>query len=117
MPEPRTWSDDELTVARAASSIPRPGEGAWLNAGTFTAYWQQVARAVIDALKNDGWRPPSASGPVGWYVPPEATHCPRCGDQNWDDTRLCLTCTYPDDPCSLRPWEMHPDAPARRRHG
>jgi ribosomal protein L37E len=27
--------------------------------------------------------------------------CDRCGDQNYDgETRVCLTCTYPDDPCS-----------------
>lgn len=57
MIEPRTWSDDELTVVRAASSVPRPGEGAWLNAGTFTAYWQAVARAVLDALDDAGWAP------------------------------------------------------------
>lgn len=44
------WTDDELTVARAASSVTRPGEGVWLNAGTFTAYWHAVARAVLDAL-------------------------------------------------------------------
>lgn len=40
-------------------------------------------------------------GEPGWYVPADATHCPRCGDQNWDDTRLCLTCTHPDDPYSV----------------
>ncbi len=35
-------------------------------------------------------------GEVGWYVPAGAHWCPRCGDQNWDDNRLCLTCTYGD---------------------
>jgi hypothetical protein len=40
-------------------------------------------------------------GEPSWYVPADATHCPRCGDQNWDDTRMCLTCTHPDDPCSV----------------
>lgn len=48
----RAWTEDELTVARAASSVQRPGEGAWLNAGTFTDYWQQVARAVIEAQRE-----------------------------------------------------------------
>lgn len=37
---------------------------------------------------------------VGFLVPHAVEHCPRCGDTNYDDDRICLTCTYPDDPCS-----------------
>jgi len=36
---------------------------------------------------------------VGFLVTGE--WCDRCGDRNYDDkTRVCQTCTYPDDPCS-----------------
>lgn len=35
---------------------------------------------------------------VGFLV--TGDHCDRCGDTNYDDTRTCLTCTNPDDPCS-----------------
>lgn len=56
MPD-RPWTEDERIVARAASSIPHPGEGAWLNAGTFRSYWQAVAAAVLDALTAVGWEP------------------------------------------------------------
>jgi hypothetical protein len=36
-----------------------------------------------------------------FYVEAGADRCGRCGDTNFDDLRVCLTCTYPDDPCSL----------------
>lgn len=37
----------------------------------------------------------AVEGDVGWFVPVGALRCPRCRDQNWDEsTRLCLTCTY-----------------------
>lgn len=56
MPE-RRWSDaDRELVKRAAASVPRPGEGAWLNAGTFSQYWDEVTSAVLDALTAAGWR-------------------------------------------------------------
>lgn len=35
-----------------------------------------------------------------FYVDPGKDHCNRCGDTNYDRNRVCLTCTYPDDPCS-----------------
>lgn len=41
-------------------------------------------------------------GEVGWYIPAidndimEPRSCPRCGDQNYDEHLLCLTCTYGD---------------------
>lgn len=39
----------------------------------------------------------AAEGEVGWYVPAGALWCPRCGDQNWDEGRRCITCTDGDD--------------------
>lgn len=57
MPD-RRWSDaDRDLVKRAAVSVPRPGEGAWLNAGTFSRYWDEVTSAVLDALTAAGWAP------------------------------------------------------------
>lgn len=44
----------------------------------------------------DGMAAP-AEGVPGWYVPAGATHCPRCGDQNWETDRRCITCTDGDD--------------------
>jgi hypothetical protein len=39
------------------------------------------------------------SGLVGFYV--DGAWCGHCGDVNYDEeTRLCLTCAYPDDPSS-----------------
>jgi ribosomal protein L37E len=35
-------------------------------------------------------------GELGWYVPDGHTFCPRCGDQNWNEHRLCITCTHGD---------------------
>lgn len=56
MPE-RCWSDDDRElVKRAAVSVPRPGEGAWLNAGTFSRYWDEVTSAVLEGLTAAGWR-------------------------------------------------------------
>jgi len=47
-----------------------------------------------------------ASGEAGYFVPRTHDHCTRCGDQNFDGTtRVCLTCTYPDHPCSRVYWE------------
>lgn len=46
-------------------------------------------------------------GEVGWHVPPGQDWCQRCGDTNYDGrTRLCLTCTYPEHPCSAVHWEV-----------
>jgi len=36
-------------------------------------------------------------GEAGWYVPSDVVWCPRCGDQNWTDERICITCTDGDD--------------------
>lgn len=37
---------------------------------------------------------------VGYLV--LGDRCDRCGDVNFDEgSRVCLTCTYPDDPCSV----------------
>lgn len=44
----------------------------------------------------DGMAAP-VEGEPGWYVPAGATHCPRCGDQNWTEARRCITCTDGDD--------------------
>lgn len=46
------------------------------------------------------------TGEPGWYVPAGATHCPRCGDGNWDKRRICLTCTNPPTP-ELHPWQEY----------
>lgn len=36
---------------------------------------------------------------IGFFV--TGDRCGRCGDVNYDDrTRICLTCTYPNDPSS-----------------
>lgn len=35
---------------------------------------------------------------VGFLV--TGDRCDRCGDVNFDEARVCLTCTYPDAPCS-----------------
>jgi ribosomal protein L37E len=44
---------------------------------------------------------------VGYLVVGE--HCDRCGDTNYDPhTRICLTCTYPDDPSSRAYLECRP---------
>ncbi|GAA2347433.1 hypothetical protein [Dactylosporangium salmoneum] len=38
-------------------------------------------------------------GAIGFLV--TGHWCDRCGDTNYDPaTRECLTCTFPDDPCS-----------------
>jgi hypothetical protein len=43
--------------------------------------------------------PVAVEGDVGFLV--LGDWCDRCGDTNFDEaTRVCLTCTYPDDPCS-----------------
>jgi len=47
---------------------------------------------------------------VGFLV--AGDRCDRCGDVNYDEeTCTCLTCTYPDDPCSasyLKPGDPLP---------
>lgn len=44
-------------------------------------------------------RPAAVEGEVGFLV--LDAWCDRCGDTNYDEaTRVCLTCTFPDDPCS-----------------
>jgi hypothetical protein len=44
---------------------------------------------------------------VGFFVGGE--WCGRCGDQNYDPaTKLCLTCTYPNDPCSRAYLDANP---------
>jgi hypothetical protein len=55
------------------------------------AEWSESRIAVADGMVAP------AEGEPGWYVPEGATHCPRCGDQNWDVTRKCITCTDGDD--------------------
>lgn len=45
----------------------------------------------------DGMAAPAVGGEPGWYVPAGAIACPRCGDQNWDESRRCITCTDGDD--------------------
>jgi ribosomal protein L37E len=51
-------------------------------------YWQPIANLE-----------PPTIGEVGFLV--TGDHCDRCGDTNYDeDTLVCLTCYYPDDPCS-----------------
>lgn len=45
----------------------------------------------------DGMAAPAVGGVPGWYVPAGALWCPRCGDQNWDEGRRCITCTDGDD--------------------
>jgi hypothetical protein len=44
--------------------------------------------------RNDTLVPAVLTGESGYYVPSNATHCRRCGDTNWDDDRLCITCTH-----------------------
>jgi hypothetical protein len=49
----------------------------------------------------------TVTGEPGSYLPVGQDWCPRCGDTNADEvTRLCLSCTYPDDPCSWHPYEQ-----------
>lgn len=48
--------------------------------------------------------PRVVTGTVGFLV--TGHWCDRCGDTNYDaTTRECLTCTYPDDPCSRVYWD------------
>ncbi len=51
--------------------------------------WAQGRVASVDGE--------AVAGEPGWYVPVGASSCPRCGDQNWDVTRKCITCTDGDD--------------------
>ena len=42
---------------------------------------------------------------IGFLVLPGHDHCDRCGDLNYDpETRICLSCTYPDAPTSYQPF-------------
>lgn len=43
---------------------------------------------------SDALVPAVLTGEPGYYVPPNVSHCRRCGDTNWDDGRMCITCTY-----------------------
>jgi hypothetical protein len=52
-------------------------------------------------------RPVIKPSQVGYLVLGE--WCDRCGDTNYDArTRVCLTCTFPDDPCSRAYLEARP---------
>lgn len=52
---------------------------------------------------------PAVDGEVGFFV--VGDWCDRCGDQNYDETtRACLTCTFPDHPCSRAYLDARGDA-------
>jgi ribosomal protein L37E len=65
--------------------------------GAITADGYGVVMQAIEQTGTDV----ALSGEVGFLV--TGQHCDRCGDVNYDTataTRVCLTCTYPDHPCS-----------------
>jgi hypothetical protein len=53
-------------------------------------------RGILAALSKPKPAPPPDQ--VGFLV--TGDRCDRCGDTNHTDDGVCLTCTYPDDPCS-----------------
>jgi hypothetical protein len=59
------------------------------------------APVTVEAAVSDVeiYRPVIEPTQIGFLV--TGDRCDRCGDVNYDeDTLVCLTCTYPDDPCS-----------------
>jgi hypothetical protein len=70
-----------------------------------TGMWVPTSRADLLAdirrARDHVLNAPEPTPEPMWGYLVVGEHCDRCGDTNYDpDTRVCLTCTYPDDPSS-----------------
>jgi hypothetical protein len=79
--------------------LDRPGRSRWvLPAGVDAVYPVAEDSPVLEFTYRTVGANAPAEGEPGWYVPPGALRCPRCGDQNWETpSRRCITCTDGDD--------------------